>query len=54
MDELEKLIVMLRCRIKHNNEHAKIYMYWAGKVSFIGNEELSMACEAFYGSKKTE
>lgn len=52
MEHLEKLKVMLRCWIKHNNEHAKIYMDWAVKVSSTGNEELSRALIKLYMDQK--
>jgi hypothetical protein len=52
MEQLEKLKVMLCCWIKHNNEHAKIYMDWAGKVSSTGNEELSRTLVRLYMEQK--
>jgi hypothetical protein len=52
MEPLEKLRVMLSCWIKHNNEHAQIYMDWAEKVSSAGNEELSKTLVRLYMEQK--
>jgi hypothetical protein len=41
MEELEKVRILLDHWMKHNNEHAEIYMQWAKKASMCGNEELS-------------
>lgn len=41
MEQLKKLKRLLSYWKEHNNEHAKIYMDWAVKVSSTGNEELS-------------
>ena len=39
--ELDKLRYLIDYWMKHNNEHAEIYMQWAKKASMRGNEELS-------------
>lgn len=41
MDEREKLKILLHYWMKHNKQHAKLYMDWAVKISSAGNEELS-------------
>jgi len=45
MNQLEKLKRMLNYWEEHNNEHVKIYMDWAEKVSSIGNEDLATTLE---------
>jgi hypothetical protein len=33
---------------EHNNEHVKIYMEWAAKISSLGNKELSRTLVKLY------
>ena len=41
MTELEKLKVLLKHWIEHNDAHVKTYDEWASKAGSFGNEELS-------------
>jgi len=41
MEEMEKIGKLLDYYMKHNNEHAEMYMDWANQASLNGNEELS-------------
>lgn len=52
MNQLEKLKGLLYYWTEHNNEHAKIYMDWAVKISSIGNEELSRTLVRLYMQQK--
>lgn len=52
MNQLEKLKWLLHHWTDHNNEHAKIYMDWAVKISSIGNEELSRIFVRLYMEQK--
>ncbi len=48
MDDLETLKKLLPHWMGHNDEHAKIYEVWAGKMSSLGKEELSEALRAIH------
>ncbi len=48
MDDLEKLKKLLPHWIEHNDEHARTYRDWAGKMSSLGREELSQALMAIH------
>lgn len=52
MDQLEKLKRMLSYWEEHNNEHVKIYMEWAAKISSLGNKELSRILVRLYKEQK--
>jgi hypothetical protein len=52
LDQLEKLKRMLSYWEEHNNEHAKIYMEWAAKISSLGNKELSRTLINLYKEQK--
>ncbi|MFZ3135767.1 MAG: hypothetical protein WA126_00075 [Thermodesulfovibrionales bacterium] len=52
MEQLKKLKRLLNYWREHNNEHAKIYMDWAVKVSSAGNEELSRMLVRLYMEQK--
>jgi hypothetical protein len=52
VDQLEKLKRMLSYWEEHNNEHVKIYMEWAAKISSLGNKELSRTLVRLYKEQK--
>ena len=52
VDQLEKLKRMLSYWEEHNNEHVKIYMEWAAKISSLGNKELSRILVRLYKEQK--
>ncbi|OGW53561.1 MAG: hypothetical protein A2Y81_10575 [Nitrospirae bacterium RBG_13_43_8] len=52
MDQLEKLKRMLNYWEEHNNEHIKIYMEWAAKISSLGKAELSKTLVRLYTEQR--
>ncbi len=52
MNQLKELKGLLDYWTENNNEHARIYMDWAEKVSSTGNEELSRTLVRLYMEQK--
>ncbi|MEJ2697641.1 MAG: hypothetical protein P8013_13465 [Candidatus Sulfobium sp.] len=41
MDDLEKLKHLIGHWAEHNDEHAKTYLEWSGRMAAMGKKELS-------------